>query len=523
MGLLPSRPTPMTLVDLVEESGRRRGDTPMYFDRPLDLFPHAGLHVSYRDFAEMMEQASSRLHNGGVRAGDTVAVIKSNHLDVFILACAAMRIGAIPALLSAELEPAAAAAVLATLGRPAVVTDPDVIARKALHGRDLGAISRRTLVIGGTAPGAQLLPEPSAVPPRRIIADVDAPALITHTSGTTGVPKLAVQSHRTLHANWAMAARVSRALRIRETVAVYLLFAHARVVTGMAGLLKMGWPLVVLTDAEPGHAEAVLSEHRPGVIETFPNTFILWEEMASSASRPFRNVNWFLNTFDAMHPRTRNALLESSSRRVSSYIQMYGQTETGPVTMRVYPRGFHRDAHPRCVGYPLPGFSRFKVLDEGQGSGGAILAKSKALILGYVGQEEDYRAKFDGEWWQMTDVGCKSRWGCLHLLDREIDESDAVASLLALEDMILERLPNLAEVALIPKANGPPVPLVCTRDGRPFDHGAWMAATADLELLMPPVHCAWEDIPQTGTWKVRRVEARRRLDEGCLVGLWYAA
>jgi acyl-coenzyme A synthetase/AMP-(fatty) acid ligase len=318
-----------------------------------------------------------------------------------------------------------------------------------------------------------------------------------------------------------MSARVSRALRIRETVAVYLLFAHARVVTGVANVLKMGWPLVVLTDPEPAHAEAVLTEHRPGVVETFPNTFILWEEMASSAARPFANVSWFLNTFDAMHPRARNALLESSSRRMPRYIQMYGQTETGPVTLRVYPRGAHRHAHPRCVGYPIPGFSRTTVL--GDRSGGPILAKSKALILGYAGREAEYREKLDGGWWRMTDLGCKTRWGCLHLLDREVDESDAVASLLALEDMILERLPGLAEVALIPKADGPPVPLVCTRDNRPFDESAWGAATADLELLMPPVHCTWEEIPHTGTWKVRRAEARRRLDDGRLAGLRAAA
>src|SRR5436190_23083357 len=106
----------------------------------------------------------------------------------------------------------------------------------------------------------------------------------------------------------------------------------------MAHLLQMGWPLVVLTDPDPGQAEAVLSEHRPGVIETFPNTFILWERLASAPSHPFRNVRWFLNTFDAMHPRTRNELLESSSRRVAAYIQMYGQTETGPITLRFYLR-----------------------------------------------------------------------------------------------------------------------------------------------------------------------------------------
>jgi len=510
----------MSIVDLVEESGRARSDVPIYFDRPLDLYPEAGLRIDFGTFAAMMVKASSSLHAAGVLPGDTVAILKSNHLDVFMLACAAMRIGAIPALISCELDPPVAAELLEILGRPVLVTDPAVIAAKALHGLELAAVSRDALVIGGDAPGARPLPKAGAAPPRRLTAEPDAPALITHTSGTTATPKLAVQSHRTLHANWAMAARVSRVLRIDDVVAVYLLFAHARLVTGMAGLLKMGWPLLILTNPEPSHAEAVFCEYKPGVVETFPNTFMLWERIASGSSRPFRNVRWFLNTFDAIHPRTRDALVESSSRRMPIYIQQYGQTETGPITLRFYPRGAHRHAHSRCVGYPIAGFSRMKVADAatpGRGrQSGDILAKSKSLVLGYVGKEAEYRAKFENGWWRMTDVGYRSRWGCLHLMDREIDEIAAVDSLLALEDKILERLPDLVEVALIPAAEGPPVPLVCTRDDLPLDAGAWGAATADLSLLMAPVHCGWEDVPHTGTWKVRRVEARRQLESGRL-------
>lgn len=513
---------PQTIVDLIEESGRTRAATIMHFDRPLDLFPEAGYQINYGRFAEMVEEASSSLHIAGVLAGDTVAILKSNHIDVYLLACAAMRIGAVPALISCELDPPVAAELLRVLGHPVLVTDPAVIARKALQGLDLSAISRDVLVIRGDAPGARPLPEPGAIPARRVISGADEPVLITHTSGTTAVPKLAIQSHRTLYANWAMASRVSRLLRIDDTVAIYLLFAHARVVTGITGLLKMGWPLVILTSPDSAHADAVLSEHRPGVIETFPNTFILWERLTSSSSRPFGNVRLFLNTFDAMHPRTRNALLESSSRRMPVYIQQYGQTETGPITLRAYPRGAHRHAHPRCVGYPITGYSRVKVLNtagpKATRSAGEIVVKSKSLVLGYVGRQDNYARNLNNDgWWNMTDIGYKSRWGCLHLLDRTVDETSAVQSLLALEDTLLQRLSSLTEVALIPMPDTPPVPLVCTRDDLLLDGGAWGAATADLAPLMPPVHCRWEDIPRTGTWKVRRIDARSRLQDGRLV------
>jgi hypothetical protein len=116
----------------------------------------------------------------------------------------------------------------------------------------------------------------------------------------------------------------------------------------------------------------------------------------------------------------------------------------------------------------------------------------------------------------MRDIGHRSRWGCLHLLDREIDRVAEFDSVLALEDVLIGRLDQLTEVVLVPlqdKIN----PVVCTRHDRELDLSAWREAVVDLPSMAQPVHCRWEDLPQTATWKVKRLELKRRMQDGTLV------
>lgn len=507
-----------TLVDVVDAAAARTPDLRVHLDRPLDAFPEIGTSLDYAQVATWGRRMAAGLHQAGVRAGQRVAILKSNHLDTYLLTYAAMRLGAVPALLSPELSPGTARVLLETVEPDALVTDAAVVERKALRGVALGDHANLLISIGDGVAGALPLALDAPEVPAAVIRAPEAAVLVTHTSGTTDIPKLAIQSNRTLAANWAAIPAWARVLRLHETVGAHLAFPHIRVVTGLTSLMAIGWSLVVVSDPDPAHVDAVFSEHRPGVIETFPNVFMLWEKLLESPTRPLSSARLFFNTFDAMHPRTLRALLDGSARRSPLHIQQYGQTETGPITTRLYTRKLARHADGRCVGHAIPGFSRFRILDDGAGSRrkgtGEIVVRSKSLVIGYLGRPAYYAGNFRRGWWRMTDVGRRSRWGCLHLHDREIDESARAESLLALEDLLLQRLPALLEVAFVPLADGSITPLVCTRDDAPLDLRGWAEATADFPLLDPPHQCGWEAVPRTATWKVRRVEARRLLQRG---------
>jgi fatty acid CoA ligase FadD22 len=114
----------------------------------------------------------------------------------------------------------------------------------------------------------------------------------------------------------------------------------------------------------------------------------------------------------------------------------------------------------------------------------------------------------------MGDVGFKTKWRCLHLLDRAVDAAPGVSSLLAIEDRLLERIAALKEVVLLNGAGRLPVPLVCTYDGHPLHDDAWRRVVSDLPALADPVYCRVDQLPRTATGKVQRLRLADCLRDG---------
>jgi fatty acid CoA ligase FadD22 len=493
------------LATAAAEAARRHGDVPIRLDRPLDLSPADGTALTYRRFAELVDRAAAALAGRGLAAGDRVAIVRRPSFDVQVLALGCARAGLVPVLLFDRTAPADLATLLARSEARLVVTDPETETRQAAaFGPQLPRVHATPEGLLAGRPGA--LPPPAAPPP-------DTPQLVTHTSGTTGTPKLVLHSVASFAGHARPQVVIGRVLRVRSPWVACLPSVHARTMSGLLAALRLGLPIGLLTDPDPERAAAMCRELRPGVLEAVPNVFIRWEELAGTAPDAMAGVRILLCTFDALHPRTVRTLL-SVAAPGARFLQAYGQTETGPITVKVYRRRGGRCRDSRCVGRPVPGNTAVRVLDAdgdrlGYGVPGVIWARSAGITPSYLGGRHAVPA--DG-WWPMGDHGELSARGCLHLHDRGQDRIDGVASVLALEDRILDRLPELTEVALVDGA-GRPRPAVCTRGDEPLDLAAWARAVADLPPLAEPVQLSWDEVPHTSTWKVRRSLLRRLLEE----------
>ncbi|HKO36982.1 MAG TPA: class I adenylate-forming enzyme family protein [Solirubrobacterales bacterium] len=499
----------------VEHGARRTPHAKVHLDRPLDAFPDAGVSVDYTTVARLVREAEAALDVAGITPRQRVAIVKRNHIDVYLLATAVARLGAVPALLSAELDPVGLSDLLGRLRPDALLTDVATWTSGPLADLDPKLLPNTVLAVDGHPAGTEPLPSaPESKRPPMLPRSLEEPVAITHTSGTTGTPKLVVQTVRSFAEIVAFSVRGPKLMGLRETVGLHLAFTHWRSTTGAAGLLLAGWPAVVLSDSDPETAGALFEEHRPGVIESHPNTLIRWQGLAGRGGA-FDNVRVFTSTFDAAHRSVIERLVMSSRRRNAMYLQVYGQSESGPITLRPYPRRLLERADGRCVGHAVPLYSRFRIATEGKrGREGRIEVRTRGMGATYLGEEAEFEAKLSDGWWDMTDVGYKSRWGCLHLLDRKFDQDRGVYSLLEVEDKLLQELPALTEVVLIPVEEGPPVPIVCTARDRPFDREQWRLATADLPPLSPPTHVNWDQVPRTETSKVRRFKVRESLAKG---------
>jgi long-chain acyl-CoA synthetase len=99
------------------------------------------------------------------------------------------------------------------------------------------------------------------------------------------------------------------------------------------------------------------------------------------------------------------------------------------------------------------------------------------------------------------------------LLDREVDQIESMDSNLRAEDILMSRLDELREVAVVAGPGGEAVPVVCIRGEEPLDLDRWRTATEDLPELADPVQLRFDQVPRTSTWKVQRPELVRMLQD----------
>ncbi|MER6691817.1 class I adenylate-forming enzyme family protein [Streptomyces minutiscleroticus] len=521
---------------LFDQCAERGTATRVRLDRPFDLAPDGGTDYTVDALAALVEDAAGLLAAAGAGRGDRVAIVKDNHWDYDLLACAAVRLGAVPAQLSAHLPPATLAVLLHRLRPALLVTTRALLERCRRADRDPARTTGAVLALDGPAPGAlgpdDVRGRPAPGPRRR---HDDAPLVINHTSGTTGVPKLVVHSTRTIIGKLARfeAVRYPRVgLRRDDVLANASSFAHGRTFCWTASVLCLApRALTVLSRPDPHSADPLLRAHPPTVVEALPATYVRLRPLTRRLDNAFRDVRLFVSTYDAVHPPTLRAYLRASAHRAPVWMQGWGQTETGPLTFRFHTRRSLRPpgagADARGLGRPVPGRTRLRVVDPDtlrplpRGRPGLLLARTPARALGYVGEDDRWEAKRVGRWWSTGDLGVHHRDGSVELLDREVDRAQRL-SCLRTEDLLEDRLPEALEVVLLARPGESPLPVVVTEDGA-LDAGRWRGAVAGLPPLQPPMVLTWPQLPRTGTGKVRRTALLRQLTgrtDTCGSGRW---
>ncbi|MFI9604705.1 class I adenylate-forming enzyme family protein [Streptomyces sp. NPDC052043] len=483
--------------------------TPITFDHDLDVFPELGRRLTVAQYAECVDELAARLWAAGVRPDERVVLYKTANADHWMLAAAVSRIGAVVVNLSPALDAATVAALIERVDRPTLLTDGAKL--EVLADVPLAAITRRVITSSGDRPGAVALAGLADAPRvEPLVRPIDEAAVITHTSGTTGIPKLVVHTPRTQGMRLIPQWRLLALMRKKETVAIHVPFVHSRMVAAMSLALLKEFPVLLMRESDLGVVAEQFRRHQPGFIEALPNSLMEWEELTEGPGNPFRSVKIFSSTFDAIHPGTMSKLLKASERRGALFFQIYGQSEVGPAVGRAYFRRSAHKANGRCVGWAMPmGAAKVRVVSrDGQPPSaknpGFIEVAWDGLAKTYFAEQDRYDSNRNGAWWRTGDVGYRTRLGCLHMLDREVDMIPGVRSSLEIEDVVLGKLTELSELVVVQGPNSEPIPVICTVDDEPLDRARWRAAVADFPQLADPIQIPQAELPRTATLKVQR-------------------
>jgi fatty-acyl-CoA synthase len=487
----------MDLSDLIE---RNAAFTP---DRLALRFE--GADLSYGAFAARIAAVARGLQREcGVRRGDRVALLATNHPDYLVLLFACARLGAMLVPLNWRLAIPELAFVLGD-------ATPSVLFAGAEFADALAALGAQfphmTMLV--LESGVAALAHCADGDGRSPHVDWDAPLLIVYTSGTTGRPKGAVLTHAALHANAVMSHHM-HAMTSADHVLTVLPFFHVgglNIQTTPA--LLCGASVTVHARFAPDATLDALARERPTLTVLVPATIQAVIAHPGFAAADLSCLRAVATGSQIVPPH----LVDALEARGVPVLQVYGATETCPVA--VYTRlGGDRS---RAGSTGLPGLlCEARVVDDAgeevpAGVAGEVAVRGPNVLREYWGNAAATAEALHDGWYRTGDIGTRDADGYFIIHDRKknVIVSGGENIYPAEIERVLGTHPAVAEAAVIgrpdPRWQEVPVAYVLLRDGFAVEEAELRAfLSAELARFKVPRAFVFVDaLPRTALGKVQ--------------------
>jgi acyl-CoA synthetase (AMP-forming)/AMP-acid ligase II/alkylation response protein AidB-like acyl-CoA dehydrogenase len=256
--------------------------------------------------------AAAWLDGLGFEGGSFVPLLMDESADAIALAVGATLSGRIPAPLGTKMPAADLAVALRGLGARVVIAEK----RLADLASEAASLAGATVVVAGALPIGPIV---------CIDVDEDSPALVIHTSGTTGAPKAIIPSHRQLVARVGVYS-ATLPLGAADRYCSASPFAHTAGITMTYTVLGLGAAIIpqdwfsIEKWREAGRLGMTCGLLVPTMID------MLLEAGALAGAHPR-----FLQYGAApIHPDTLAAALRALPD--TQFVQIFGQTEVSPIS-----------------------------------------------------------------------------------------------------------------------------------------------------------------------------------------------
>jgi long-chain acyl-CoA synthetase len=533
------------LADLVAEAAAESPEK-------LAVVEAGGRSLTWAELDDEVGRVATGLAAAGMVAGYRVLLAVGNRIEFVTTYLGILR----AQLVAVPVNPRAAVGELARMiadsGSRLVVADPDTagavreavaLVLRAVDGEtaeeieelDAGVVARavrpRVVVID-----AELLPgehsyDQLRAPEARAIPQIQDPeklAALLYTSGTSGLPRAAMLTHRALLANIDQVAQVRPPMIHGDDVVlgVLPLFHVYGLNAVLGGVLRHRAKLVLADRFDPQGTLDLIEDEACSVVPVAPPVFAYWqkpdqERDDDQLAERLGPVRMMLSGSAPLSPE----LIDGFTARTGIPVhQGYGLTEAAPVVTSTL---CSKELQSRSVGAALPGIG-IRLVDElgrppaGEDPG-EIQISGANLFSGYW-PDGSGGPDADG-WWSTGDVGFLDATGDLFLVDR-LKELVIVSGFNVypseVEDVISE-VPGVSGAAVIgveDDTTGEAVVAYVRAPGAdPATLGEAVRAHCERRLArfkQPSRIEVVHELPLTGTGKVqkgrlRAVERRRAL------------
>jgi long-chain acyl-CoA synthetase len=351
----------------------------------------------------------------------------------------------------------------------------------------------------------------------------DDPAFLTYTSGTTGVPKAAINSHVAIAHNAETMTRWYDLTPRDVVVAMAPLFHITGLVCHLATAKRSGAPLLLLHRFEPGEILRLIERWRGTFIIGPLTAFIAMLEHPDFPERDLASLTKVASGGAPVYP----SVVERWEQATGVYLHnTYGLTETAAPSHLV-PFGRRAPTDPDSgalsVGVPTPGTSS-KIVDPDSGDElvpgevGEILTRGPQVTRGYWQRPDETAAAIEDGWLHTGDVGKRTEDGWFFIVDRIKDMINASGYKVWPRDVedVLYQHPAVLEACVVGVPDdyrGESVrAYVALRDGAHVTPGELIEHCRSLMAVYkaPREVVLIDTIPKTQTGKALRRELREQ-------------
>jgi 4-coumarate--CoA ligase len=429
--------TPYTLARAVE-----LGDKAAFIEGP------TGRVVTYAQLDESVRRLAGGWVESGLRKGDVVAVMAPNCPEYGIVFHAVALAGGVVTTINPTYTSGEVHHQLVDSGATRLVTVPMFLETASAALADTGV--KEVFVIGEADGYASISSLAGAPLADQVAVDLDDVVVLPYSSGTTGLSKGVMLTHRNLVANVEQALG---AITVREDDAfvAVLPFFH---IYGMQVLMNMGLragaTIVTMPRFDLEQFLALHQEHN------LTRAFVAPPMVVALAKHPLvdkYDLSALNMIFSGAAPLSAELAIECGQRLDCEVVQGYGMTELSPVT-HATPMGMFKAG---SVGVTIPN-TETRIVDPASGADlgldedGEVWVRGPQVMKGYLNNESATRATIDDEGWLHTgDIGHVDADGHLYVVDRlkELIKYKGFQVPPAELEALLLTHPQVADVAVI--------------------------------------------------------------------------
>ena len=489
-----------------------------------------GRRLTYAEYGETVEALARGLVAAGLKPGEVVAIFLCNSWEFCAAYHAATLAGAIPTLLNPTYRDREVRHQLGNSGAALLITDGTNI-----DGVDLAGLPSLRRVFctrqqgSRSEPFSNLLKPVTATLPAPDQASENTLAALPYSSGTTGLPKGVMLSHRNLVANvYQFLGPGASPLHCNDNILCFLPLYHIYGLNVMLNpALMLGATLVLMPRFNVGQLTALMTEESITMMPLVPPAMNALCLAAEAGEFPKNHrVHWAKSGAAPLAPDLPRRFTALTGILVC---QGYGMTEASPVTHVGYlePELYRPDS----IGHPLVQ-TECRVMDANAeislcssaevavGEPGELVMRGPQFMLGYWNEPEATASVLRDGWYWSGDIVTRDREGFYRVVDRRkemIKYKGLPMAPAEIEAVLLEH-PAVRECGVVGRPDAAageiPVAFIALREGfatcKKMEEQLCAFVADRLSRYKQPreVHFV-EVVPKTASGKILRRELRQ--------------